>query len=319
MNRIAVFLALLIAQTLAGELTVSQDGDHLKVAIDGDFGLLTANPFGPQAYRDETFSGKGDILLKHGETLTLRYRLLLHQGGLASAKLDERWAEMNRAGGLYPGDFGNKPIQQAEKKLTVLALGDSITAGGKGYPTYRQFLAPELAELGLSFIGPMRDAYSAHAGYGGRNSSFLLKKIGDIYNKYPADFVLLHSGHNHFAKDNPVPQILKDTKAIVRAIHEMNPKTVVLIAQPITAGKLPKYSYLPKLNRELPGLIKKLKQEGLPVQLVDQATGFDWHHDTLPDKVHPNNKGARKMAEAWLETLEPLASDESPSWQTAQP
>lgn len=56
-----------------------------------DYGLLTANPFGPRSYRDKEFSDSGDYTLKKGGTLTLKYRLVLHQGDLASAKLDERW------------------------------------------------------------------------------------------------------------------------------------------------------------------------------------------------------------------------------------
>lgn len=175
-----------------------------------DYGLLTANPFGPRSYKDKDLKGSTDYTLKSGETLTLKYRLVLHQGDVASAELDKRWME-----------FAEK-----SKPVAALALGDSITAGGKGFPTYRQFLAPELAKHGISFIGPREDVYSAHAGYGGRSSSFLYEKIDEIYGKYPADFVLLHSGHNHFAKNQPVPLILKNTEGIVRAIHRMNPDAV---------------------------------------------------------------------------------------------
>lgn len=91
-----------------------------------DYGLLTANPFGARAYGAKDYPGSGDYRLKAGETLTLNYQLLLHQGDLASAKLDKRWSE-------FAG------------RRTILALGESITAGGKGYPANRAFLAPELA------------------------------------------------------------------------------------------------------------------------------------------------------------------------------
>jgi len=56
-----------------------------------DYGLLTANPFGASSYKDKEFKGKGDFTIKKGETLTQRYRLVLHQGDLASAKLEEQW------------------------------------------------------------------------------------------------------------------------------------------------------------------------------------------------------------------------------------
>ena len=54
-----------------------------------DYGLLTANPFGARAYKDKEFKGKGDFTLKNGESLTQQYRLVLQQGDLDSAKLDE--------------------------------------------------------------------------------------------------------------------------------------------------------------------------------------------------------------------------------------
>ena len=60
-----------------------------------DYGLLTANPFGPRAYRDKDFKGD-DYKLKEGGSLTQRYRLVLHQGDLASAKLADRWKEFTK-------------------------------------------------------------------------------------------------------------------------------------------------------------------------------------------------------------------------------
>ena len=55
-----------------------------------DYGLLTANPFGSQSFKDKEF-GKGDHTIKKGESLTQRYLLVLHQGDVTSAKLEDRW------------------------------------------------------------------------------------------------------------------------------------------------------------------------------------------------------------------------------------
>ncbi|MCH7225850.1 SGNH/GDSL hydrolase family protein [Haloferula sp. A504] len=191
---------------------------------------------------------------------------------------------------------------------TILAIGDSITQGGKGFPSYRQFLGPELRKRGLAveFIGPEKDAHSRHAGYGGRNTEWLLGASRKIYREYPADIVLIHSGHNSFSKDRPVPGIVRDTAAMIGVFREINPGVTVLLAQVIPSGKLPKYSYIPELNRELGRLAGLLREENSKVILVDQADGFDWRTDTLADKVHPNVEGARKMAMKWLEALLPL-------------
>jgi hypothetical protein len=56
-----------------------------------NYGLLTANPFGIRAFRDKSVKESGNFELKKGESLTQRYRLLLHEGSLDSAKVEEAW------------------------------------------------------------------------------------------------------------------------------------------------------------------------------------------------------------------------------------
>ena len=194
----------------------------------------------------------------------------------------------------------------AGEKTTILALGDSITAGGKTFRCYREFLVPALAGEGVDFIGPVEDRVSRHAGFGGKNTAFLRGRIGEIYREFPADIVLIHAGHNHFAEDEPVPKILADPEAIIEMIREINPDAIVLLAQVIPGGKLPKYSYIPELNKELEGLARRLDREPARTILVNQAEGFDWEQDTVEDRVHPNQSGARKMAEKWLAALQPV-------------
>ncbi len=196
----------------------------------------------------------------------------------------------------------------ATARPTLLCIGDSITQGGSTFTGYRQVLIPELRKRGLAFecIGPQQDATSAHAGYGGKNTAFLKGISREIYQKYPADIVLIHSGHNSFSKDRPVPGILADTEAIIRNIHAINPKARVLLAQVIPSGKLPKYDYIPELNRKLPELAARMRQAGISVTTVNLEEGFDWRKDTVEDRVHPSASGARKMADAWLKALLPL-------------
>ena len=191
---------------------------------------------------------------------------------------------------------------------TILAIGDSITQGGKTFICYRQVLIPELRKrnIGFTFIGPNQDAVSAHAGYGGKNTRYLLSITKDVYSRYPADIVMIHSGHNSFSKDKPVPGIIHDTEAMIDNIREINPDVIVLLAQVIPSGKLPKYSYIPELNQELSSLFGRLNKLWQSIILVNQAEGFHWKTDTVNDKVHPNASGAKKMAEKWIDALLPL-------------
>lgn len=193
----------------------------------------------------------------------------------------------------------------AEQTTTILALGDSIT---QRTDSYRSILVPELTKNGFAFefIGPNKDAISSHAGYGGKNTKYLLSISKEIYTRFPGDIVLIHSGHNSFSSDKPVPGIVDDTQAIIENIRRINPKVVILLAQVIPSGKLPKYSYIPELNKELKALAERLTAKDSKVIPVDLTDGFDWKTDTVSDMVHPNAAGARKMAAKWMDALTPL-------------
>jgi lysophospholipase L1-like esterase len=195
---------------------------------------------------------------------------------------------------------------------TLLALGDSITHGGKGFFCYRQMLIPELRKrnVAFEFIGPKKDATSAHAGYGGKNTKYLCGISKEIYSRYPADIVMIHSGHNSFSKDKPVSGIIRDTEVLIENIRTINSNVKILLAQVIPAGKLPKYSYIPELNKELESLAMRLVRKGVCITLVNQADGFDWKADTVKDKVHPNASGAKKMSDKWMTALLPLLKKE---------
>lgn len=194
---------------------------------------------------------------------------------------------------------------QNQEATTILAFGDSITQGGKHFVCYRQVLVPELRKRKMSFkfIGPKKDATSSHAGYSGKNTKYLLSISKKIYSQYPADIVMLHSGHNSFNKDKPVPEIVRDTEAIIKNVREINPNCTIFLAQVIPAGKLPKYSYIPELNKELASLAARLSKRGYKVVLVNHANGFEWRTDTIKDKVHTNASGAKKMADKWMGAL----------------
>ena len=208
---------------------------------------------------------------------------------------------------------------------TILALGDSIT---ERTDSYRSVLVPALIDKGLDveFVGPKRDEISSHAGYSGRNTNYLRSLSKQIYSEYPADIVLIHSGHNSFNKDEPVAGIIRDTAAIIENIRAINPEVQILLAQVIPSAKLPKYAYIPELNEALASLAQRLREGGVRIRLVNQADGFDCWADTHADMVHPNASGAKKIAEKWMAALLPalghtelLAYEQLRLWDGAAP
>lgn len=195
------------------------------------------------------------------------------------------------------------------RPIRIMAVGDSITAGADFFSNYRYPLWEKLFGAGyvVEFVGTQtsdsRIGSLAHEGYGGKNTEYLAENVPAHFRDHPADVVLLHSGHNHTAEEQPVPGIVAATEKLIAAFRAVNPRVTVLLAQVIPAGKLPKYRYLPELNAALAALAARLDRPDQRVAIVDQTAGFDWRTDTVEDKVHPNARGAEKMAQAWFEAL----------------
>jgi len=203
---------------------------------------------------------------------------------------------------------GDGPPQRIYK---LMAVGDSITVGGAGVgaESYRYPLWEKLYAAGylIEYVGTQtnesRIGILHHEGYSGKNAEFLAATVEEHFKQHPADIVLLHAGHNYSSDDHPVEKILAATEHLIESFRASNPKVIILLAQVIPSGKLPKYSYLPALNDALGRLAPRLNTPDQPVILVDQATGFDWASDTIADKVHPNAQGAMKMADRWFAAL----------------
>ncbi len=200
-------------------------------------------------------------------------------------------------------------VASRAEPVRLMAVGDSITAGADFFSCYRFPLWEKLFAAGyvVEFVGTQtsetRVGPLAHEGYGGKNTEYLAATVPEHFRAHPADIVLLHSGHNHSVEEQPVPGIVAATEKLIAAFRVANPRVTVLLAQVIPAGKLPKYSYLPELNAALATLAQRLDRSEQRVILVDQATGFDWATDTVADKVHPNARGAEKMAQRWFDAL----------------
>ena len=201
------------------------------------------------------------------------------------------------------------------KRYTILGLGDSITEGGEEFHSYLFPLWEKLFTAGYTFdfIGPResncRSGKLNHSGFSGKNAEYLDAHIDSIYRNYPANIVLLHTGHNHFETENPVPGIIAAQESIIQKIIAINPEAKILVAQVIPSGKMPKYSYLLNLNKRIPEMVHGLNLAN--VILVNQAKDFDWKKNTIEDKVHPNSEGAEKMAEVWFQAFQKVCEPQS--------
>lgn len=202
-------------------------------------------------------------------------------------------------------------LPEKSNHYTIMCLGDSLTQGGDTFTSYHYPLWKMLNEAGydFEFVGPNTRTYDdigtiRHCGFGGRTAEFIAENIRTFYGDNPADIVLLHSGHNHFIEEKPVPGIIEAYKTIISEIEKINPDVKILVAQVIEVGKLPKYSYIPDLNKAIVKMVKSLDDSHLT--LVDVKRNYDWRTGSVADKVHTTYQGAEIIAREWFAALQPI-------------
>jgi lysophospholipase L1-like esterase len=209
------------------------------------------------------------------------------------------------------GETATSPLKPIKRPgiIRIMPVGDSLTEGGAELEGYRPLLAEKLASAGykVEFVGSKESTSRVgalrHEGYGGQTVEFLASTVPAHFRQYPADIVLLLAAANHFAEEQPVPGMIAAHERLIKSFREINPDVIVLLALSMEHGKLPKYSYIPGLNRELAHLARKLDSPSQRVIPVDLALGYDWRSDAISDKVHPNAQGAEKIAKCWFESL----------------
>ena len=201
-------------------------------------------------------------------------------------------------------------------------MGDSITQGGNtGFVAHRIALEHVLDanDWSVEWKGTRTDpawgSSNPCEGYSGQNAQSVAANYVAHAASVVADVLLLHAGHNYNVDpDMSDPAYMPEadivaaaTNAhaqIIAAARAQNPNVIVLYAQVITSGKLPKYTYIPALNSGIAALAAELNTAASPVVAVDMADGWNYATDCVSDMVHPNAAGANKMAAKWFAALE---------------
>ena len=214
------------------------------------------------------------------------------------------------------------PVASWAAGFSICAVGDSITQGGNtGFVAHRIALEQVLDanDWSVEWKGTRTDptwgSSNPCEGYSGQNAQSVAANYVAHAASVVADVLLLHAGHNYNvdpATSSPayMPEadiIVAATNAhaqIIAAARAQNPNVIVLYAQVITSGKLPKYSYIPALNSGIAALAAELNTAASPVVAVDMADGWNYATDCVSDMVHPNAAGANKMAAKWFAALE---------------
>ena len=217
------------------------------------------------------------------------------------------------------------------KCMTILPLGDSITASNTANLGYRYYLWKSLVQRGTKFnmIGsrdfnsggnptfPKVDGQrfdSDHEGHSGWRSLEILRgKSSEPENGYlskwleaydrEVDVALVHLGTNDATKGSSLDRTFDADETacnlieIVYTLRQFNPSVTVLLSKiiPLSSSK---NANVRAINEKVQDLVASLNTKRSKVVLVDNYTGFD--RDWLYDGVHPNAAGQKFIAGNFL-------------------
>lgn len=229
---------------------------------------------------------------------------------------------------LLPFCFSIIGLIQQDEPLRILALGDSITQGGKRQVkeyTYRLPLQMILHQEGVSYdfvgsrkVGLHEDASwpdvaegapfdPDHEGYYGNTTYNATSKAMEAYNSYdtPPDMVLVHLGTNDQRHGNFEKNVGDPLREFIRFIRSKNPEVVVLLGH----LNFNDSEAADKIRVVVEEVAATLHREKSPVKTVHHYRGWienpdEVYTDTY-DWAHPNLKGQEKMARAWWEAMQP--------------
>ncbi|MDX2022863.1 MAG: SGNH/GDSL hydrolase family protein [Deltaproteobacteria bacterium] len=218
----------------------------------------------------------------------------------------------------------------------IMPLGDSITQADLEHMSYRYWLWQMLRDGGFrtGFVGSQTTRHKReaneptvaypdptfdadHEGRWGKKPSEILALLKAVttWDKQTPGIVLLHAGTNEVwtvstETDQAIAQrAIMGIEALIDYLRTKNPNVVVLLAKviPLSEDRYPGpfQSAIAEINARVPGVAERKTTSTSLVQVVDQFAGFT-KADFLPDGIHPNEAGEKRIAAAWMQALTPL-------------
>jgi acyl-CoA thioesterase I len=178
------------------------------------------------------------------------------------------------------GDHTDK--QPLPKQSTILAFGDSLTAGygaskGQDYPAHLQRLS------GIKII---------NAGISGEVSADGLKRLPELLQKYKPQVVILCHGGNDILRKKSMYQLQENLRQMI-ILSQKSGAEVLLVA-------VPNFSLLGL--SPLP-LYEELADEYKLMFAEDVLSDVLGKNQLKSDTIHPNDQGYKIMAERFYEIL----------------
>lgn len=188
--------------------------------------------------------------------------------------------------------------RDASKVITIVALGDSLTAGfglsrKQAYPA---LIAEKMREVGYEFE-------VVNAGWSGDTTAGGLRRLPELLrSRRKIDIFILELGINDAFRGVTIEQMRANLQAIIDQVRARHPRVTIVIA----GMQLPLYSsddYVSAFGQMFRALAEKNQAALIPYLL--EGVGGNPELNQL-DRVHPNAAGQRVLADNVWRVLEPL-------------
>ena len=199
---------------------------------------------------------------------------------------------------LIPFQTAQAAKRDASKVITIVALGDSLTAGyglsrKQAYPA---LIAEKMREAGYEFE-------VVNAGWSGDTTAGGLRRLPEVLrSRKKIDIFILELGINDAFRGVTIEQMRANLQAIIDQVRARHPGVTIVIA----GMQLPLYSsddYVSAFGEMFKVLAEKNRAALIPYLLEGVGGNPEMNQ---PDRVHPNAAGQRVLAENVWRVLEPM-------------
>ena len=199
---------------------------------------------------------------------------------------------------LTPFQTAQAAKRDASKMITIVALGDSLTAGyglsrKQAYPA---LIAEKMREAGYEFE-------VVNAGWSGDTTAGGLRRLPEVLRaRKKIDIFILELGINDAFRGVTIEQMRSNLQAIIDQVRARHPGVTIIIA----GMQLPLHSsddYVSAFGQVFRTLAERNRAALIPYLL--EGVGGNPEMNQL-DRVHPNAAGQRVLAENVWRVLEPM-------------
>ena len=202
----------------------------------------------------------------------------------------------------------SESLDRQERSLKILPLGDSITDGYFVPGGYRIELWNSLTKQGykIEFVGSASNGPNSlpsrnHEGHSGWRIDEIYQEVSNWLQKFQPEMILLLIGTNDIAQGYNIETAGDRLDRLVEEIFKFAPKVQLFVASIPPIGEPTLNLRVMLYNQNIQALVERRQQAGEAIIFVDLY--YSLNLNDLPDGVHPNQEGFRKIAIAWEQAI----------------